>query len=76
MRRRNSRRSLLAALPISLGLGATITHGVTVDPEPEPVTVPAVTQPVRVDLDDRAIPTIAAESPADAFAALGWLHAR
>ncbi|MFM1832865.1 MAG: penicillin acylase [Planctomycetota bacterium] len=76
MRRRNSRRSLLASLPICLGLGASITHGAPVDPEPEPVTVSAVTRPVRVDLDDRAIPTIAADSPADAFAALGWLHAR
>jgi len=84
-------RSLSAALVPALVLVAILGAGIGVDPasasgphpsaagpdpEPEPVPVAAVRRPVRVALDDRAVPTIAADARNDAFAALGWLHAR
>lgn len=68
------RRCIAVAIVLAASLPATA--GRAIDPEPVSVTVSAVRQPVSIDLDDRAVPSIVAESRNDAFAALGWLHGR
>ena len=66
----------LVALLVLLLAAAAAAVWWTLPPREGRVALPGLGAPVEVALDAHGIPTIAAGSEADAWTALGWLHAR
>lgn len=69
----------LAGLVLLLGLALAGLAGAawwTLPARDGQVALPGLAAPVAIALDDHGIPRIAAGSEADAWTALGWLHAR
>ena len=73
-----SRRLLvgLVGLVLILAAGLVATFRLTLPPERNEVAIPGLSAPVEVTLDPNGIPWIRAGSAEDAFAALGYVHAR
>jgi penicillin amidase len=64
-------------LLLVLGLGAVLGGAWwALPPREGRFTLPGLAAPVEIAFDGHGIPRIAADSEADAWAALGWLHAR
>lgn len=73
-----SRRLAVAlALLLVLLVGAiALAFRVTLPPATNHAAIPGLSAPVEIALDARGIPWVRAGSAEDAWAALGWLHAR
>ena len=79
---RIARRLLLAVLALAVALPLiALAAGwgvmrVTLPPARDEAAIPGLTGPVEITLDRHGIPYVRAGSEADAWAAVGWLHAR
>jgi len=79
---RLARRLLLALLALAVALpvlalaAGWVVLRVTLPPERAEAEIPGLSAPVEVTLDRHGIPYVRAGSEADAWAAIGWLHAR
>ncbi len=73
-----SRRLLvgLVGLVVVLAAGLVATFRLTLPPERNEVAISGLSAPVEVTLDPNGVPWIRAGSVEDAYAALGYLHAR
>ena len=73
-----SRRLLvgLVGLVVILAAGLVATFRLTLPPERNEVAISGLSAPVEVTLDPNGVPWIRAGSVEDAYAALGYLHAR
>ncbi len=79
LRRGHGWLKLLLALPLLLVLGllgAGYALWRTVPPDDQLAAIPGLSAPVEVTLDSHGVPRIRAATLRDAYAAMGWLHAR
>lgn len=68
--------ALVVALPlIALAAGWGVMR-VTLPPARDEAAIPGLSAPVEITLDRHGIPYVRAASEPDAWAAIGWLHAR
>jgi penicillin amidase len=58
-----------------IGFAAALVYSSVPDAREE-LTLPTLSAPVEITLDEHAIPRISARTERDAAVALGWLHAR
>ncbi len=65
---------LALLLLVALGIGYALWR--TLPPATQQATIPGLAAAVEISLDARGVPRIRAATERDAYAALGWLHAR
>ena len=66
----------LALIVVLLAGAVALAFRVTLPPPSNDAPIPGLSAPVEITLDARGIPWVRAGSAEDAWAALGWLHAR
>jgi penicillin amidase len=67
---------LALALPLTLAAAGWGVMRATLPPRDDAAAIPGLSEPVSITLDRHGIPYVRAGSELDAWAALGWLHAR
>ncbi|MFN7000889.1 MAG: penicillin acylase family protein, partial [Elioraea tepidiphila] len=66
----------LVLLLVLVAVAVALAFRVTLPPSSNNAAIPGLSAPVEITLDARGIPWVRAGSAEDAWAALGWLHAR
>lgn len=67
---------LALALPLTVAVMGWSVMRATLPPRDDAAAIPGLSAPVSITLDRHGIPYVRAASEMDAWAALGWLHAR
>lgn len=68
--------ALAVALPLAVAAAGWGVMQATLPPARDEAAIPGLSAPVSITLDRHGIPYLRAASEVDAWAALGWLHAR